>query len=285
MLVYQLVLDFQGIHLLNAFRQFGNTGNAVQVHDTYHLGQHTGEVEVYHQQVAAEHTVGNVGILQHAAQTLNHHHAFGNFHRRFGQGVHLVYRGYGKLHTALLQLQIGCAPAVQQRIHAAETTTDGEARERSVRTPESYGEVGTVIGSGLQVVDVHSIQKGFQPFGNFHLLALLISEQMEYDFRRIAKVRTGKRKRLFSCRCGKRTVLLHRTADNAHILFPDIITARAVMFLSLYQRHRPTLPIISLRVRRSRKDLSVRQQTEEGIQFAQLALGCFKCHINSILIK
>ncbi len=57
------------------------------------------------------------------------------------------------------------------------------------------------------------------------------------------------------------------------------------MFLSLYQRHRPILPIISLRVRRSRKDLPVRQQTEEGIQFAQLALGCFKCHINSILIK
>ena len=167
------------------------------MHDTHHFGKHTGKVQVYHQQVATEHAVGNVGILQYTAQTLNHQHAFGNFRRRFGQGVHLVHSGHGKLHAALLQLQVGCTPAVQQRIHAAETAADGKSRQRSVRAPKSYGEVCTVIGLGLQVVDVHSIQKGFQSFGDFHFLALLISQQMEYDFRRVAKVRTGKRKLLF----------------------------------------------------------------------------------------
>ena len=127
-LVYQLVLYLQRIHLLDALRQFADAGDAVQVHQAHHLGKHAGEVEVYHQQVAAEHAVGNVGILQHAAQSLNHHHAFCYFHRRFRQGIHLVHRGHGKLDTALLQLQIRRAPSVQQRIHRGKATTDIEAR-------------------------------------------------------------------------------------------------------------------------------------------------------------
>ena len=75
------------------------------------------------------------------------------------------------------------------------------------------------------------------------------------------------------------------TTDNTNILFPDIIAACTVMFLSLYQRNGPTLSIIFLCLRRTPKDLSIRQQTEECIQFAQLALSRFKCHINSIFIK
>ena len=84
-------------------------------HQAHHLRQACGEVEVHHQQVAAEHAVGNVGILQHAAQSLNHHHAFCHLRRRFRQGIHLVHRGHGKLDTALLQLQIRRTPSVQQR--------------------------------------------------------------------------------------------------------------------------------------------------------------------------
>ena len=255
------------------------------MHGTHHFGQHTGKMQIYHQQIATKHTIGNIGIFQHPAQTLNHHHAFGNFRRRFGQGVHLVHSGYGKFHATLLQLQIGSAPTVQQRIHTAEATTDSKTRQRSIHAPKSYGEVRTILSFGFQIVDVHRIQKGFQSFGNFHFLSRLVPQQMKYDFRRIAKVRTRERKHFLLCRRNECTVFLHYTTDNTNILFLYIIAACTVMFLSLYQRNEPTLSIIFLCLRSTPENFSIRQQTEECIELAQLTLSRFKCHINSIFIK
>ena len=42
-LVYQLVLYLQRIHLLDALRQFADAGDAVQVHQAHHLGKHAGK--------------------------------------------------------------------------------------------------------------------------------------------------------------------------------------------------------------------------------------------------
>ena len=237
-LVYQLVLYLQRIHLLDALRQFADAGDAVQVHQAYHLGKHAREVEVYHQQVATEHAVGNVGILQHATQSLNHHHAFCHFRRRFRQGIHLVHRGHGKLDTALLQLQIRRAPSVQQRIHRGETTTDIEARQRCFGMPEGNGEVGTVLRLCFQVEDVDSIQKGFQTFGHFHFLARNVLQQMQNQLCRITKVFAGETQFLLLAR-NKRTVLPGSSADNAHFLRFDIVTARTVMLFPLYQGNGP----------------------------------------------
>ena len=41
MFVYQLIFYLQRIHLLDYFRQFTDSGDAVQMHNTNHLCQYT----------------------------------------------------------------------------------------------------------------------------------------------------------------------------------------------------------------------------------------------------
>ena len=78
MLADQLLFYLERIYDLHLFGQFTDACDAVQVHHTHHLCQHTGEVQIDHQQIATEHTVRYVRILQHTSQTLDHHHTLGH---------------------------------------------------------------------------------------------------------------------------------------------------------------------------------------------------------------
>lgn len=73
MLADQLLFYLERIYDLHLFGQFTDACDAVQVHHTHHLCQHTRKVQIDHQQIATEHTVRYVRILQHTSQTLDHH--------------------------------------------------------------------------------------------------------------------------------------------------------------------------------------------------------------------
>ena len=120
MLSDELVLNLQGIDLLDKFGQFTHAGDALQMHRTAHLAQHTREMKVYHVQVASENLVGRIVELQDTSQAFNHKHTA---HDIFflSKGIDFVHGRCGKLHARLLELEIGRTPAIQQREHRAQT--------------------------------------------------------------------------------------------------------------------------------------------------------------------
>ena len=138
MFIYQLILYLQRIDFFDTFRQLADTGYAIEMHHTHHFSQHTRKMQINHQQITTEYTVGYVRVFQHPTQTLNHQHAFGNFCGRLRQGIHLIHRRRCKFNTRLFQLQVRRTPAVQQWIHRTKTATDIKACQRSLGMPESY---------------------------------------------------------------------------------------------------------------------------------------------------
>ena len=164
MFANQFLFNLQRIDLLHHLRQLAHSGDAVQMHDAQHFAQHAGKVQVYHTQIATEHFVGHIAILQDTSQTFYHQHT--SRHIVFlTKSINLIDRGRGKLDAGLLKLQIGSSSAVQQWKHGAETRTDTEACQRGIHTVKSNMKIGTVIRFRFQVKDSHLIQELLHPIG------------------------------------------------------------------------------------------------------------------------
>ena len=276
MFLDELILYLQRVEFLNTFRQFGNARNTFEVHQANHLCQHAGEVQVNHQQIATEHAVGHVAILQHTTQPLNHQHTLGHFVGRFGQGVYLVDRRHGKFHACLLQLQVGRTSAVEQRIHGTQATTYTKARQGSVFLPKSYLEVGTVIGLGFQVVNAYGVEKTFQAVGHFDFFARRMFQDIEHIVGRLAKVGPWKGNRLSLLLRHKLPTTVYLARYHADFVLFYVIPTRAVVFLTLNQRYRPATVHVLLYLRCTHIHASIRQQTEKGINLAQFSFCCFE---------
>ena len=112
MLGNQFLFNLQRIDLLHHLRQLAHSGDAVQMHDAQHFAQHAGKMQVYHTQIATEHFVGHIVILQDTSQTLYHQHT--SRHIVFlAKCIDFIDCGSGKLDAGLLKLQVSSSSTVQ----------------------------------------------------------------------------------------------------------------------------------------------------------------------------
>ena len=183
MLVYQLILDLQRIHLFDNLRQLTHTRYAVKVHNTNHLCQYTREMQINHQKIATKYTVGHIRIFKYSSQTFDHHHTLGNFIRALRQSIDLVYCRSGKFNPGLLQLKIRRTPSIQQWIHGTQPRTDIKSSQRRFRMPECNREIGAILRFCLQVEDSRFIQKLLYSIRRGHIVFRRGFNRFQYQVR------------------------------------------------------------------------------------------------------